>query len=146
MVDREALSGSAEAGADDAYGRRSGLFWVRSIGRRDTFVFVFMLFMVAGLAERSGKAIYNTSILIGPQGLIGLYRKAHLFKDEPKWFAPGNTPFEAYDIGPARIGMMICFDWAFPEAARVLALQGATIMPSVRNVPLATGAVRSSSG
>ncbi len=94
------------------------------------------LHIVAGLAERSDKAIHNTSVLVGPRGLIGLYRKAHLFKDEPKWFAPGNTPFDVYDIGPARIGMMICFDWIFPEAARTLSLKGADIICHPSNLML----------
>jgi predicted amidohydrolase len=94
------------------------------------------MFIVAGLAEVSDGAVYNSAVLVGPDGHIGTYRKAHLFKDEPKWFAKGNTPFQVYEIGPARIGMMICFDWIFPEVARTLALKGADILCHPSNLML----------
>lgn len=84
--------------------------------------------IAAGLAERVGKKVYNSSILVGPRGFVAVYRKAHLFWDEKKIFDPGDTPFEVYDIGRAKVGMMICFDWFFPEAARTLALKGADII------------------
>jgi 5-aminopentanamidase len=85
-------------------------------------------YIVAGLCERAGDDVFNTSILVGPKGLIGVYRKIHLFWDEKKIFSPGDLPFGVWDIGAARIGMMICFDWIFPEAARSLALAGADII------------------
>lgn len=94
------------------------------------------LFIVAGIAEKCRSRFYNSSILVGPKGLIGVYRKAHLFWNEKKFFAPGNTPFKVYNIGSARIGMMICFDWLFPEAARSLALQGADIICHPSNLVL----------
>ncbi|MBI5643404.1 MAG: acyltransferase [Deltaproteobacteria bacterium] len=93
-------------------------------------------FIVAGIAERSGGKAYNSSVLVGPKGLMGIYRKAHLFWDEKKIFTPGDTPFEVYDTGKARIGMMICFDWLFPEAARTLALKGADIICHPSNLVL----------
>ncbi|MEK6539154.1 MAG: nitrilase-related carbon-nitrogen hydrolase [Deltaproteobacteria bacterium] len=94
------------------------------------------LFIVAGIAERYKGKFYNSSVLIGPKGFVGVYRKAHLFWNEKKFFAPGNMPFKVYNIGPARIGMMICFDWLFPEAARSLALQGADIICHPSNLVL----------
>lgn len=86
------------------------------------------LYLVAGIAEKEGVHCYNSSVLIGPQGYIGKYRKVHLFKEEKKWFSPGNTGYNIWDIGEAKLGMMICFDWIFPEAARSLALQGADVI------------------
>jgi predicted amidohydrolase len=83
---------------------------------------------VAGLAERDGETFYNTSVLVGPSGFIGTYRKVHLFCEEKRWFQPGNLGFPVWNIGTVRVGMMICFDWVFPEAARELALQGADVI------------------
>jgi predicted amidohydrolase len=94
------------------------------------------LFIVAGVAEKCRGRFYNSSILIGPKGIVDIYRKAHLFWNEKRLFSPGNTPFEVYNIGHARIGMMICFDWIFPEAARTLALKGADIICHPSNLVL----------
>src|SRR2546429_8002961 len=92
--------------------------------------------VVAGLAERVGNTVYNSAALIGPSGLIGVYRKTHLFSEETLWFTPGDTGFPVYDIGPARIGLMICFDWFYPESARTLALKGADIIAHPSNLVL----------
>lgn len=92
--------------------------------------------IVFGMAEIDGKDLYNSSALVGPKGFIGLYRKAHLFWNEKKIFTPGNTAFKVYDIGIARVGMMICFDWLFPEVARRLALLGADIIAHPSNLVL----------
>ena len=92
--------------------------------------------IVAGLAERDGRKAYNSAVLVGPRGHIGTYRKAHLFWDEKKYFDKGNTPFRVYKAGKARIGIMICFDWVFPEAARTLSLMGAEIICHPSNLVL----------
>ncbi|MBI5683169.1 MAG: acyltransferase [Deltaproteobacteria bacterium] len=94
------------------------------------------LFVVFGIAEKSKGRFYNSSVLAGPKGLISVYRKAHLFWNEKKNFTPGNTPFDVHNIGIARIGMMICFDWIFPEVARILALKGADIICHPSNLVL----------
>lgn len=94
------------------------------------------IFIVAGIAEESRCRFYNSSILIGPKGLIGIYRKTHLFWNEKKLFAEGDTSFEVYNIGNAKIGMMICFDWLFPEVARILSLKGADIICHPSNLVL----------
>ncbi|MBN2356300.1 acyltransferase, partial [candidate division KSB1 bacterium] len=93
-------------------------------------------FLVAGLAERSGDKIFNSAILIGPKGYIATYRKIHLFDEEKTWFDAGDHPFAVHDIGIAKIGMMICFDWIFPESVRSLALQGADIICHPANLVL----------
>lgn len=84
--------------------------------------------IVAGFAEKSNNAIYNSAMLVGPHGLVDIYRKAHLFDSEKLWFTPGDTPFSVIDVGSARLGLMICFDWIFPESMRSLALLGADIV------------------
>ena len=93
-------------------------------------------YIVFGMAERHGKDLYNSAVLVGPKGFIGLYRKAHLFWNEKKIFTPGNTAFKVYDIGTAKVGMMICFDWLFPEVARRLAFLGADVIAHPSNLVL----------
>jgi predicted amidohydrolase len=92
--------------------------------------------IVAGLAEKCGDVIFNSAIVTGPEGYIGKYRKAHIFDTEKEVFAPGDTPFPVFDIGSARIGVMICFDWRFPETARTLVLKGAEIIVHPSNLVL----------
>ena len=92
--------------------------------------------IVAGLPEKDGRRIYNTAVLVGPEGLIGKYRKAHLFGREKLFFSKGTMPFSVYNISKSRIGMMICFDWFFPEVARILALKGAEIICHPSNLVL----------
>jgi len=91
--------------------------------------------IVAGLAEKAPNgAIYNAAILVGPKGQLTLYRKIHLFLEEKRWFTPGDIPFSVIDIGEAKVGIMICFDHFFPEAARTLALRGAEIIAHPANL------------
>jgi predicted amidohydrolase len=96
--------------------------------------------IVAGYAERTAKRVYNSSFIAGPGGLIGRYRKAHLFANEKNIFSAGNTALDVFDIGSARVGLMICFmicfDWIMPEVARTLALRGADIICHPSNLVL----------
>jgi predicted amidohydrolase len=92
--------------------------------------------IVAGLPERAGLACYNSAVVVGPSGFIGCYRKTHLFFEETLFFKPGDTGFQVWDIGTAKIGVMICFDWYYPEAARTLALKGAEIICHPSNLVL----------
>ncbi|MBM4165974.1 MAG: acyltransferase [Ignavibacteria bacterium] len=77
---------------------------------------------------------YNSSALVGPNGMIGIYRKVHLFYRENIFFSPGNLGFPVFDLPFGTIGMMICFDWYFPESARTLALQGAQLICQPANL------------
>jgi predicted amidohydrolase len=99
--------------------------------------------LVAGMNEREGDKLFNTAILTGPDGLIGKYRKIHLFWNEPDFFEKGNVGLPVFDIGIARIGLLVCFDWMFPEAWRILALKGADVIahPSNLVLPFAQQAV-----
>lgn len=92
--------------------------------------------IVAGLAEQAGPLVFNSSVLFGPTGYLATYRKIHLFDEEKLWFAAGDQPFAVHDIGPAKLGMMICFDWIFPESMRSLALAGADIVCHSANLVL----------
>ncbi len=92
--------------------------------------------LVAGMAERSGDRIFNAAVLISPSGHVATYRKVHLFFEEKLWFDPGDGEFPVYDIGLCRVGMMVCFDWFFPESARMLALKGAQVICHPSNLVL----------
>jgi predicted amidohydrolase len=94
------------------------------------------LHVVLGLAERDQDRLYNSAVLIGPQGYMGTYRKTHLFFEETLWFTPGDSGFQIWDIGSAKVGLMVCFDWFYPEAARTLALKGADILCHPSNLVL----------
>ncbi|MBL7006090.1 MAG: hypothetical protein ISR78_03290 [Spirochaetia bacterium] len=89
-------------------------------------------------ASTDGKAAcYNSSVYINPQGEMKIYRKAHLFNREKIYFKQGNDPFFVFDFQGTTIGMLICFDHMFPEAARTLALLGAQIICHPANLVLA---------
>ncbi len=84
--------------------------------------------LVTGFAERDGDRCFNSALLIGPRGVEHIYRKLHLFNEEKRYFDPGDVELCVNQVGTARIGIMICFDWLFPETARVLALGGADVL------------------
>ena len=94
------------------------------------------MFVVFGMAERDESCVYNSAVVLGPEGFMGIYRKIHLFAEEKYFFDPGDTGFRVFDLGQARIGIMICFDWWFPESARVLGLLGADIICHPANLVL----------
>jgi predicted amidohydrolase len=93
-------------------------------------------YIVAGLPEREGDRFFNSAVLTGPEGFIGSYRKTHLFFEEKLYFSPGNTGFRVWDTNMGRIGIMICFDWFFPESMRTLALMGADVIAHPSNLIL----------
>jgi predicted amidohydrolase len=92
---------------------------------------------VAGFPERDRGRFYNSALLVGPAGVRAVYRKLHLFEREQTWFSPGNLPLAVHRVGPARVGLLICFDWRFPETARTLALLGADVVAHPSNLVFA---------
>jgi predicted amidohydrolase len=96
---------------------------------------------VAGFIEKAGSNFYNAAMLIGPNGVIGGYRKVHLpFLGVDRFLTPGDEPFRVFDLPFGRIGLNICYDASFPEAARALKLLGAELIILPTNWP--TGAWR----
>ncbi|WP_249672227.1 nitrilase family protein [Pseudomonas abieticivorans] len=91
------------------------------------------VYLTVGLVERDDVMLYDTAALVGPDGFIGKYRKAHLWNQEKLWFTPGNLGFPVFDTPIGRIGLLICWDIWFPEAPRLLALQGADIICTLNN-------------
>jgi predicted amidohydrolase len=92
--------------------------------------------LVTGFAEKYSDKIYNSSLLLGPSGIVDVYRKLHLFDREKLYFDPGDLPLRVNSVAGVKIGMMVCFDWIFPETCRVLALQGAEIICHPSNLVL----------
>ncbi len=92
--------------------------------------------VVAGVAEEDGKLLYNSCVLFSPHGHAGTYRKVHLFNTEKAFFEPGDLGFPVFDVAGVKVGMMICFDWIFPESARSLTLGGAQVIAHPANLVL----------
>lgn len=93
-------------------------------------------FIVTGLLERAGESLFNACVLVGPEGLLATYRKIHLpFLGVDRFTTPGDRPFAVTEAGPVRLGMNICYDGAFPESARSLALAGADLVVLPTNWP-----------
>ncbi|MCC6511861.1 MAG: carbon-nitrogen hydrolase family protein [Pirellulaceae bacterium] len=92
--------------------------------------------LVFGMLERSGDQLYNSCVLLGPEGVVGVYRKIHLpFLGIDRFVDRGSEPLRVYDIGSMRIGLHICYDGSFPETVRVLALLGADLIVLPTNWP-----------
>ena len=95
------------------------------------------LHVVCGLLERDGDALRNTAVLVGPDGLIGTYRKTHLpFLGVDRFVTPGDA-LPVFETPLGRIGIEICYDLRFPEVTRTLALKGADIVAHPTNFPMA---------
>ncbi len=93
--------------------------------------------VVCGLLERDGDALRNSAVLVGPDGLVGTYRKTHLpFLGVDRFVVPGDE-LNVYDTPLGRIGVEICYDLRFPEVTRTLALKGADIVAHPTNFPMA---------
>ena len=91
---------------------------------------------IFGLLELDGERIFNSLALVGPKGLLGTYRKIHLpFLGIDRFTTPGDRPFEVIETDAVNIGMNICYDSSFPEAARCLALSGADLIVLPTNWP-----------
>ncbi len=85
------------------------------------------IYICCGFAEKEEKEFYNSSILFGPEGILGIYRKIHLNSEDKKWASEGNE-WKYYDTKIGRIGLMIGYDAIFPESARCLGLYGCDLV------------------
>lgn len=90
--------------------------------------------IITGFSEFDGEHLYNASAAILGSGVIAHYRKIHLYNLEKRLFQPGNTGLQLFTFNHVNIGMIICFDWIFPEVSRKLALDGAQIIAHPANL------------
>ena len=94
------------------------------------------VFAVFGLLEKEDGRLFNAAALVGPSGLIGTYRKVHLpYLGIDMKTTYGDRPFAVFDAGGLKVGLLICYDAAFPEASRALALLGADLIVLPTNWP-----------
>ena len=98
-----------------------------SVSRLAALAARFQLFLAAGLSEKENGIVYNTQLLVGPQGYIGKQRKIHLSRDEVLFYK-GGREIQVFDIGRCHVGMVICYDNQFPEVSRIAALRGAEVI------------------
>ncbi len=99
-------------------------------------------YIVIGMLEKDGGRCYNAAVLIGPEGLVGKYRKIHLpFLGIDRFLDPGDLPFQIFETPIGNIGMHICYDCTFPESARAMTLMGADILALPTNWPRGRGKV-----
>lgn len=94
------------------------------------------LVITLGFCEADGESRYNAAVTLTGDGILGAYRKVHQPLGENLCYQAGSS-FQAFDTPVGRMGMQICYDKAFPEAARALALDGAEIITSVSAWPTA---------
>ncbi len=93
-------------------------------------------YAIFGMLESDGDEVFNAAVLVGPDGLVGSYRKTHLpYLGIDMHATFGDRPLEVQSAGDLRVGMNICYDAAFPEVARVLSLQGADLIALPTNWP-----------
>lgn len=93
-------------------------------------------YVVYGFPENDNGILYNAAGMVGCDGKEELYRKIHLFDREKLFFQPGNLGFNVFETLFGKIGIMICFDWYFPESVRTLAIKGAQLIAHPSNLVL----------
>jgi predicted amidohydrolase len=98
------------------------------------------VFIIAGINEKVAEKFYNSAVVFGPKGYISTYRKIQLYANEKEFFTSGDLPLQIFKIEDYRIGIMICFDWFFPEIPRTLALLGADVVCHLMNAVIPDGA------
>jgi len=93
-------------------------------------------YAVVGFIETDGHNFYNAAMLVGPDGVVGSYRKVHLpYIGIDRFITPGDRPFQVWDLPFGKVGLNICYDISFPESARVLKLMGAELIALITNWP-----------
>jgi predicted amidohydrolase len=92
--------------------------------------------VIAGIAEKSGDKVYNSALIAIPGGEMKIYRKTHLFYREKQCFNESDSGFFVvqHPFHDCKVGVMICNDWRYPEAARSLALLGADVIACPSNL------------
>lgn len=92
---------------------------------------------VFGMLELDGERLYNVAVVLGPEGVIGTYRKLHLpFLGVDRFTDPGDRPLTLVEARGVKLGLHICYDGSFPETGRVLTLLGAEVLVLITNWPV----------
>lgn len=107
--------------------------WLRALANEKDIT------VIAGLPEQRNGRIYNSALLVRADGSFAVYRKTHLYNEEKALFTQGDSGFKVHRSTTSAgdeylVGMMICFDWYYPEAARSLTLGGADVIAHPSNL------------
>lgn len=86
------------------------------------------IYVIGTTLEKTNGKPFDTAFLVGPQGLVGIYRKNALWDKENERFQKGSFEYPVFDIGFCKVGIQICYEIGFPEGARILTLQGADVI------------------
>ena len=114
-----------------------------AVGRLIEIASQFKTHIVVGVLEAGDQGkVFNSAVLVGPEGVAGVYRKTHLpFLGVDRFTTPGDKANQVFDVNGLKVGINICYDCSFPESARVLALEGADIVVLPTNWPPGSGRV-----
>ena len=85
-------------------------------------------YIVTGIAEKANGALYNSAVLVGPDGVVGKYRKLHLTSDDKAWAQPGDLGLPFFDIPAGRVGLLVGYDLVISEPARCLTIDGCDLI------------------
>ena len=107
--------------AEPVFGGETTAMWTKVARERGVYI-------CGGLAEADGGNFFNAAVLVGPEGFVGRYRKAHLWDEEKLFFEPGDLGLNVFDLPFGRVGIMICYDGWHPEVMRILKLKGADVI------------------
>ncbi|MCP4706293.1 MAG: beta-ureidopropionase [candidate division Zixibacteria bacterium] len=116
----------------DEFGKGTTFNKMRQLAEKKNALIVY------GFPEKKGKKLFNSAVAVDSDGKSFLYQKTHLFDTEKNIFDPGESGFSVFEYKKAKIGMMICYDWRYPESARKLAVLGAQIICHPANLVLTT--------
>ena len=95
------------------------------------------VYLVLGMLEQDGERLFNVAVVLGPEGVVGTYRKIHLpFLGVDRFTDPGDRPLALVEVKGVRLGLHICYDGSFPETGRVLTLLGADLLVLITNWPI----------
>jgi len=123
-----ATTGYSFGSREEAFAHAEPVPGGRSVRDWTAYAAKHRVYIVGCLPEVEGARLFDTAVLVGPDGFIGKYRKTHLWNEEKLFFTPGDVGFPVFDTRIGRIGLLICWDIWFPETARIVSQLGADII------------------
>ncbi len=123
-----ATTGYTFSSREEAYAHAEEVPSGPTIQGWESFAKEHQVYIVGCLPELEGVVLFDTAVLVGPDGFIGKYRKTHLWNEEKLYFSPGDLGYPVFDTKIGRIGLLVCWDIWFPETSRIVAQQGADII------------------
>ena len=123
-----ATSGYCFSSRSEAFAHAEAVPAGRTVQTWEAFTRKHGVYVVGCLPELDGPQLFDTAVLVGPEGFVGKYRKTYLWNQEKHFFTPGNLGFPVFETKIGRIGLLVCWDIWFPETARLVAQQGADII------------------